>query len=350
VVARIEVGQILAGNWRIEGLLGEGAVGQVFGAINVRDGVRAAIKVVHDPHMDATERARFEREARIATQLRGEHTVRALEAGTLEDGRPYIVMERLDGEDLERRVLRDGPQAPTNVVKWGLDACAALEEAHGLGIVHRDLKPANLFLARSSRGSILKVLDFGLSKVPDTSSQQRLTESLTSFGSPAYMAPEQIVSAQRVDTRADIYSLGVSLYEMITGQLPYRTGSTAELCAAVVGDPPTPIGQLRPGLPTKLAGAIHKCLEKNPRDRFQNVGELKAVLFDALVDPVDAPKTIEMSQMSRPPSSPTPSKRPSKLPTVLTREPSTRTLVLAATASAVVVIALGLAIVFLVAR
>src|SRR5262249_49716641 len=147
--ARVEVGQVLASNWRVDGLLGEGSVGQVFGAVNVRDGLRVAIKVVHDPQMDATERARFVREANIARQLRCEHTVRALEAGTLEDGRPYMVMERLDGEDLERRVLREGPQAPTNVVKWGLDACAALEEAHAAGIVHRDLKPANLFLARS---------------------------------------------------------------------------------------------------------------------------------------------------------------------------------------------------------
>src|SRR5579864_4833240 len=202
-------GEVLAG-YRIEAEIGRGAVGVVLAATSVRDGIRVAMKVLWRNAADATARARFVREANIAMRLRGEHSVRLLEIGELDDETPFLVMERLDGEDLDRLLAREGPQAPGRVISWAIDACDALEEAHGLGVVHRDLKPANMFLARGARGSHVKLLDFGLSKAPLGEASPRITESMAIMGTPAYMAPEQIVSSSRIDARADIWSLGVA--------------------------------------------------------------------------------------------------------------------------------------------
>ncbi len=287
-----EAGQVLAG-YRIEREIGRGAVGVVLAATNERDGLRVALKVL--TYDEDTARARFLREARIAMRLRGDHTVRVLEVGELDDATPFLVMERLDGEDLDNLLARDGPQAAGRVISWAIDVCDALEEAHALGAVHRDLKPANLFLVRGGKGGGVKVLDFGLSKAPFGEDGPKLTASLAVMGSPAYMAPEQLVASTRIDARADLYSLGVTMYELLAGALPFGDVSVAELAAAIVRDPPKPVNELRPDVPRAVAAIVDKCLQKNPRDRYADAAALRDALVAALVDPNEAPKTVMMT-------------------------------------------------------
>ncbi|HEY8076597.1 MAG TPA: serine/threonine-protein kinase [Labilithrix sp.] len=287
-----EAGHVLAG-YRVEHELGRGAVGVVLAATSVRDGLRVALKVLTAG--DDTAHARFLREARVAMSMRGDHNVRVLEVGELDDATPFLVMERLEGEDLDKLLARDGPQPAGRVISWAIDVCDALEEAHALGAVHRDLKPANLFLARGVKGAGVKVLDFGLAKAPLGEDGPKLTASLAVMGSPAYMAPEQLVSSTRIDARADLYSLGVAMYELLTGTLPFGDVSVAELAAAIVRDPPRPIRDTKPDVPGALAAIVERCMQKNPRDRYANASALRDALVAALVDPNEAPKTILMT-------------------------------------------------------
>jgi serine/threonine-protein kinase len=291
-----ETGQILAGKYRVDRPLGKGAMGVVFAATTLANGLPVAIKILLSEQIHPAERARFVQEATIAIRLRGEHSVRVLEIGALEDGVPYIVMELLAGEDLSHLLEREGPQSPERAVAWLLDACKALAEAHAAGIVHRDLKPANMFLAKPPHGEpIIKILDFGLSKLADDiPGRPRLTATLSVFGSPAYMAPEQLVDTGKVDRRADIYSLGVTLFELLSCKLPFIARSPAELAALVMRDPPRSLRAARPDVPPGLELVVMRCLEKNPRDRYQTASELAAALTATLVDPREAPKTIQM--------------------------------------------------------
>jgi serine/threonine-protein kinase len=205
-------------------------------------------------------------------------------------------MELLEGEDLAHLLEREGPQSPERAVAWALDTCKALAEAHAIGVVHRDLKPANMFLARRPRGEpVVKILDFGLSKLADDiPGRARLTATLSVFGSPAYMAPEQLVDTGKVDARADIYSLGVTLFELLSCKLPFIARSAPELAALVMRDPPRPLRTARADLPPGLERVVMRCLEKNPAHRYQNATELAAALTATLVDPREAPKTIQM--------------------------------------------------------
>jgi serine/threonine-protein kinase len=292
-----EPGKVVAGKYRIDRPLGKGAMGAVFGASTLANGQPVAIKILLSDAIHPAERARFVQEGLIAFRLKSRHCVKVFEVAALEDGMPYIVMEMLQGEDLAHLIEREGPQSPERAIHWILEACEALAEAHPKGVVHRDLKPANLFLAKQADGStIIKILDFGLSKlVDDTPGSQRLTQTLSVFGSPAYMAPEQLRDTGAVDARADLYSLGVTLFELLTCTLPIIARSPAELAALVMRDPPKPIRALRPEIPLGLEAAIMTCLEKNPRDRWQSAKDLTEALTSALVDPKEAPKTIMMS-------------------------------------------------------
>ena len=271
-VAPVLPGETLGGGkYRVERILGQGGMGIVVAAKHVELDERVAIKfLLGEPGTAAVDR--FLREARAAVKVKGEHVCRVLDFGRLESGEPYIVMEYLEGTDLSRLVERGGAQKPTAAVGWIVEACDALAEAHSLGIVHRDIKPANIFLAkRGDETSVAKVLDFGISKLP---SQAQMTGTQASMGSPAYMSPEQMESARDVDGRTDIWSLGVTLYELLSGKTPFLAESMVQLTVMVREKDPPPLEGVADG----LAAVVRKCLAKDPKDRFQTIGGLVAAL------------------------------------------------------------------------
>lgn len=206
-------------------------------------------------------------------KVKGEHVCRVFDFGRLEEtGEPYIVMENLEDTDLARRLERDGPQPAEAVVGWIIEVCDALAAAHALGIVHRDLKPANVFLSERPDGSLCaNVLDFGISKLPKS---EAMTRTAALMGSPVYMSPEQMESARDVDARSDIWSLGVMLYELVTGVLPFVADSMVQLAVQVREKEPRPIRELLPKAPQRLADVIDKCLAKRADGRYESVAQL----------------------------------------------------------------------------
>jgi serine/threonine-protein kinase len=270
---------VVDGKYRVERVLGVGGMGVVVAATHLQLGQRVALKFMLPEGMRHPRFVeRFLREARAAVRLKSDHVARVLDVGTLSSGSPYMVMEYLEGSDLAASLESSGRMAIEMAVDCVLQACDAVAEAHSLGIVHRDLKPRNLFLTQRNDGrSLVKVLDFGISK-DRTGADLGLTGTAEIIGSPNYMSPEQLRSTRAADERSDIWALGVILYELLTGAVPFVAHSITELTAAVLTDPPRPIAQLRPDVPQKLARVIEQCLEKAPDQRFSSVAELAAAL------------------------------------------------------------------------
>lgn len=280
----VKAGQVLAGKYRIERVLGEGGMGVVVAAHDIGLERRVAIKFLLPDfarHPEATQR--FMREARAAAKIQSEHVARVIDVSTLENGAPYMVMEFLEGSDLAQVLEAGGPLPIEDVALYVIQACEALAEAHAHGIVHRDLKPANLFLAQQAGGSRkIKVLDFGISKTlsaTDPGLVGSLTRTSSMMGSPLYMSPEQMKSARDVDLRADIWALGVILYEALTATTPFTGGSIPEISAKILLADPRPLIEVRPEIPQTLADVAVKALRKQPEMRFQNVGELALSLL-----------------------------------------------------------------------
>src|SRR3954466_841819 len=280
----VHEGQILAGKFRIERVLGQGGMGVVVAATHLQLDERVALKFLLPDALGNPEAVeRFAREARAAVKIKSEHVARVSDVGTLESGSPYMVMEYLHGEDLASYVRRNGAAAIPEAVEFLLQACEAIAEAHALGIVHRDLKPANLFVTRRVDGSpCIKVLDFGISKVtvsgPGGGPELGMTKTHSIMGSPLYMSPEQMSSTRNVDMRTDVWALGVILYETLTGRVPFEAETMPQLCGMILQDPPRPIQDLRPDLPQVLQQLILRCLEKNRERRWNNVAELAFAL------------------------------------------------------------------------
>ncbi len=278
----VREGEILAGKYRVERVLGQGGMGVVVAAMHLQLERRVALKFVLPEAIQSPEATeRFAREARAASKLQSEHVARVLDVGTLESGAPYMVMEYLEGRDLGQEVDARGPLPFAEAAEFVLQACEAIAEAHGLGIIHRDLKPQNLFLARRVDGRpLVKVLDFGISKFNGAQSGENmsLTKTHAVMGSPNYMSPEQLRSARGVDARSDIWALGVILYELLTGKVPFVATSVTELCAMVLQDTPRPLREIRPEVPLALGDVIAKCLEKDPNQRFPSIASLAHAL------------------------------------------------------------------------
>jgi tRNA A-37 threonylcarbamoyl transferase component Bud32 len=278
----VHQGQILAGKFRIERVLGQGGMGVVVAATHIQLDERVALKFLLPEALSNPEAvARFAREARAAVKIKSEHVARVSDVGTLESGSPYMVMEYLEGQDLADWVRNTGAMRVPDAVEFVLQASEAIAEAHALGIVHRDLKPANLFVTRRVDGSpCIKVLDFGISKltVPGSTSDMGMTRTATVMGSPLYMSPEQMSSTRNVDQRTDIWALGIILYEVLTGRVPFEAETMPQLCGMILQDPPRPLRQLRPDVPDGLEWVILRCLEKNRDARFSSIAEFAAAL------------------------------------------------------------------------
>ncbi|HTA89007.1 MAG TPA: protein kinase [Polyangiaceae bacterium] len=281
----MQLGTVLGGKYRVDGVLGAGGMGVVLSATNLDLDAPVAIKVVRDELASNEEVvSRMVLEARSAAKLHSPHVVRIFDVARLESGAPYIVMERLAGGDLATLLAERGALSIREAVDYVLQACEGLAEAHALGIVHRDLKPENLFLAAMTEGAQLKILDFGISK--DTTNSRRisprtaLTSAGCTVGSPFYMSPEQMRASPQIDRRADIWSLGAVLFELVTGKSPFDGESVPVVCAKVLNQDPPPLSAFLEQAPEQLEAIIRRCLAKDPDARYRDVGALASALRD----------------------------------------------------------------------
>jgi serine/threonine-protein kinase len=275
------LGQLIAGKYRPVRVIGEGGMGTVLAARHEILDIPVAIKVLSAEFTkQANTTARFLREARAVARLKSEHVARVMDVGTTEEGQPFIVMELLEGENLEER-LRRGPLPTAVAVDFLLQALEALAHAHALGIVHRDLKPANLFVASLPGGrKIVKLLDFGIAKLTDSKTGPDVTRpggvttgEHAALGSPSYMAPEQVHGLD-VDRRADIWALGAILYELLTAKTAFAGSAVGEIFAAILHTSPPPLREVVPDAPADLEAVIVRCLERTRESRYPDVAEL----------------------------------------------------------------------------
>jgi serine/threonine protein kinase len=279
----LQEGELVGGRYRIERYLGGGGMAAVYRATHEGLDQPVALKVVSPAiHRAPGIVARFMREARAATRLKGEHVVRVFDVGTTDRGAPYLAMELLEGRDLAELLETGMKPSVDEAIDYVLQACEALAEVHGLGIVHRDLKPANLFVSRGADGRpCLKLIDFGISRVDQPLSPKDeigLTSPDVVMGSPRYMPPEQMESAATADMRSDIWGLGAILYELLCGDAPFDGESVMDIYAAtVMGPPPLPSAK-NDAVPEELDRVILKCLAVDPKERFADVAELATAL------------------------------------------------------------------------
>ena len=275
----LPVGSFVAGTYRIEGLLGEGGGGVVYRAVHVELGRAFAVKVLRaGAEPDAAWR--FAQEAKIASSLAHPNIVDVVHLGRDEAGRHFVVMELLAGEDLQGRLARAaGSGLPfdeaQSVFEAVLDGVGA---AHEAGVIHRDLKPANIFLAEKRGSREVKVLDFGMSRT--LAGDVHVTRTGELVGTPLYMAPEQSKEAG-VDARADVYSLGVVAYEMLSGRVPFPAETLYACVLSHALQPPPPLEELRPEVPAAVVDVVHRCLAKEPRSRFADARALRRAWGDA---------------------------------------------------------------------
>jgi serine/threonine protein kinase len=276
---RVKLGAVIAGKFRLERVIGRGAMGMVVEATDVRLGRRVAVKFILDHHADnPAQRGRFLREAQAMTRLTTEHVAKVFEVGELEDGMLYLVMEYLHGDSLDRVLQRSGALPVAQAADVVLQALDAVNEAHGLGLVHRDLKPANLFLAeRKGKPPILKVLDFGI--VKDSADAAKLTATGMLPGTPAYMAPEQITFLDPIDARTDVWALGVTLFELLTTNVPW-TGEVNEVLTRICTEATPRIRGVRSDVSPAFEKVVERCLAKRHADRYGDGTELAAALSD----------------------------------------------------------------------
>ena len=270
----VSPGDVLAGKYLVIRVIGRGGMGVVVEARHAELHERVAIKVLHKRYLDNAEaRARFQHEARASVRIRGEHSARLLDVGTTDAGAPFIVMELLEGADLSQ-IIRSGLLPVQEAVLYILQACEGMAEVHAHGSIHRDLKPGNLFVTRRPDGTpLVKVLDFGIAKsaLPMNDGEHAMTMTLVALGTPLYMSPEQIRSSRDVDARADVWSLGAILYELLAGRPAFGGNSVANITAQVHEAQPPSVAAIRPEVPPALDRALGRALAKKPEQRFVDV-------------------------------------------------------------------------------
>lgn len=270
-----EVGDLIAAKYRLEKVAGEGGMGIVYAAEHLVLRQRVAVKVLlPDAACSDAVVERFAREAQAAARIQSEHVARVMDAGSLDSGAPFLVMEFLEGCDLQELLALEGTLTVVEVADVMLQALEALAHAHAVGIVHRDLKPANLFLhTRPDGQSVVKMLDFGISKAKARPGEKTLTGQAV-LGSPVYMSPEQLRNAKEIDGRADLWSLGVVAYELLCGKVPFDGDGVGEIFAAILEQRAVPVCERNPKVPPELAAILDKCLERKVEDRWMDAAEL----------------------------------------------------------------------------
>jgi eukaryotic-like serine/threonine-protein kinase len=278
----VPTGEILAGKYCVERVVGAGAMGVVVEVTQLEQGDRYALKFLRPSvARDPSAAARFVREAEAAGRIHNPHVVGISDVGELASGSPYLVMEFLRGMSLEERISGGKKLELTEACDLALQAAEGLAAAHGMGVIHRDIKPANLFITKGPDGaSLLKIVDFGISKIcePGHAPGQNLTQTQVSIGSPLYMSPEQMRSARTADFRTDQWSLGVVLYRMATGHLPFEAESLPQLCAMVMEGDYMPLSTRCTELPALFVVAVERCIQHSPNERYADMAELALAL------------------------------------------------------------------------
>jgi serine/threonine-protein kinase len=271
---------LVAGKYEVLRLIGRGGMGAVWEGRHTSLGTHVAIKFIDQEYADSTEaRSRFDTEARAAAALQSKHAIQIFDHGVTDDGRPYMVMELLKGEPLDERLERLGRISLEETARIVGQVCRALQRAHDASIIHRDLKPENIFLVRSPDDDeeIAKVLDFGIAKIKAPPGEQGLTSSTKTgavLGTPYYMAPEQARGLRTIDTRADLWSLGVIAYKCVTGVLPFEGESVGDLLVKICTAPPPVPSLTVPGLPPAFDVWFARTMEREPARRFATATEL----------------------------------------------------------------------------
>lgn len=266
---------LIGGRFRVERVLGAGGMGSVYLARNLGLDQLVALKVLHpDAVQDGVRHSRLIREARAAASIQSAHVVRVIDVVGDGPDAPFVVMEYLEGETLRSMLERRNRLPLSEVMELVSQVAEAVGEGHALGIVHRDLKPENLFRVQKPGGAQLyKVLDFGISKVRREGAET-LTSSRQVLASPAYAAPEQLRASRNADVPADIWSLGVVMYECLVGERPFTGETLGQLCVQILEDTPAPPSKRVPGLWPTVDEVVMRCLEKDPKRRFSSIAEL----------------------------------------------------------------------------
>src|SRR6266705_2268520 len=278
------LGHTLAGKYKIEELINSGGMGSVYRGKHVLMDKTVAIKVLRPSlALDHSVVARFSREAKAASRISHPNAVIVTDFGEDENGVVFLVMEYLDGRTLKDVIKSDGPMKLDRVIEIIRQVSGALDVAHSQGVIHRDLKSDNIMLSRTNGNEWAKVLDFGIAKIqqPEGARDIEITAANLVVGTPQYMSPEQCSQSGPIDARSDIYSLGIIVYEMLAGRVPFTGESPTVIMMKQVQDRPPSILATRADLPAAIDQAIAKALAKQPADRFQTTGEFSETLSRA---------------------------------------------------------------------
>ncbi|MDB4941382.1 MAG: Serine/threonine protein kinase [Labilithrix sp.] len=298
----VEIGQIISSKYKLLRLLGDGGMGSVYEAEHLRLGTHVAIKVLH---ADLARRSglidRFLQEARVSAQIRSPHVVQVTDVESTPDGVAYLVMELLQGEPLSNLEKRERTLSVPIACEYTLQILQALEAAHSLGVVHRDLKPDNVFVTFDGTKPVVKLIDFGIAKLKRAegaagAAHKNLTVAGMMMGTPEYMAPEQAYSATDVDARADLYSVGVMLYEMLSGKTPAQGEDPRVVVLKVERGEVVPLVHVAPGVPPEVAGLVHRAMAPRPEMRFASAAEMRLALEAVLAG--KRPGTAKIQQAS----------------------------------------------------